>query len=73
MAITVQEARRKAGLTMAKMADKMGISRPTYAKIEHDMMSMTLEQFFQICRITETVPENFLPSAFTNVNIQVVE
>lgn len=73
MAITVREARQKAGLTMAKMADKMGISRPTYAKIEHDFMAMTLEQFFQVCRITDTVPENFLPLAFTNVNIQVVK
>lgn len=46
---TLAEARKRAGYTQQEMADKLGISRPTYAAIEADPSRATVLQAKTIC------------------------
>ena len=52
MMYTVKLARIAAGLKQVEMAEKMGISRDTYRKIEKDPEEATVAQAKQIAEIT---------------------
>ncbi len=51
MAQTLREAREEAGYTQEYMAKKLGVSRPTYAKIEGDPRRATIVQARSICKL----------------------
>lgn len=66
MMYTVKLARVAAGLTQVQMAEKMGVSRDTYRKIEKDQEEATVAQAKQISEITGIpVHEIFLCFAST--------
>lgn len=48
---TLREAREDAGYTQQYMADELGISRPTYMKIEEDPSNASVLQARRICEI----------------------
>lgn len=48
---TLREARENAGFTQQYMANELGISRPTYAKIEEDPTQASVLQARRICEI----------------------
>ena len=52
MKYSVKQARLLAGLTQIQMAEKMGVHRDTYRKIESYPESATIEQGKQISAIT---------------------
>lgn len=49
--MTIRDARRDLGLTQDDMAERLGITRPTYAKMEEDPGSLTIETARKVCRI----------------------
>lgn len=49
--LTISEIRKSAGLTQQDMADKLGISRQTYAKLENHPETATIMQAREICEI----------------------
>lgn len=51
MVQTLREAREEAGYTQKYMADKLGVSRQTYANIEDDPGRATVVQARSICRL----------------------
>ncbi|WP_125116465.1 helix-turn-helix transcriptional regulator [Agathobaculum sp. Marseille-P7918] len=53
MPYTVKQARVLRDFTQAEMAEKMGISRGTYRKIEDNPESATVKQAKQIADITQ--------------------
>lgn len=48
---TIREIRAQQGITQAEMAERLGISRPTYIKIENDPNAMTVNTARRICRL----------------------
>lgn len=48
---TLREARKQAGISMAEMAHELGVSRPTYSKIEKDPTVATVLQAKRICQL----------------------
>ena len=48
---TLRDAREKAGFTQQDMADRLGITRPTYASIEANPDKATVLQARRICQI----------------------
>ena len=48
---SLRQAREDAGLTQQQMATELGVSRPTYAKIEEDPASASVLQARRICEI----------------------
>ena len=48
---TIRDARKDLGLTQDDMADNLGITRQTYAKMENDPGSMTIESARRVCSI----------------------
>jgi len=48
---TLKSAREHAGFTQQYMADQLGVSRPTYAKIEDDPTAASVLQAKRICEI----------------------
>lgn len=68
MRFTIKQARSYAGLTQAEMAEKLGIHRSTYMKIENDPSIATLGQISRISEITGvTIDQIFLGYNSTNV------
>lgn len=68
MHFTVKQARTYAGLTQAEMADKLGVHRSTYMKIENDPTTATLGQINLISEVTGIpIEQFFLTSNSTNV------
>lgn len=51
MAQSLKEAREEAGYTLQEMADKLGVSRPTYTRIEAHPDKATIAQAKRICEI----------------------
>ncbi len=49
--MTLEQARKDAGLTQQNMADELGVSRPTYAKIEANPDTATVLQAKRICEV----------------------
>ena len=52
MQFTIKQARNHAGLTQADMAERLGVDRSTYIKIEKDPERVTLGQIRGIARET---------------------
>lgn len=48
---TLRKAREEAGYSQQEMADKLGISRPTYAGIEANPEKATVLQARRICHL----------------------
>lgn len=48
---TLREAREDAGYSQQEMADKLGVSRPTYAGIEANPDRATVLQARRICQL----------------------
>ena len=48
---TLREVRKEVGFTQQYMADELGISRPTYMKIEEDPSEASVLQAKRICEI----------------------
>lgn len=49
--MTLERARKNVGLTQQDMADELGVSRPTYAKIEANPDTATVLQAKRICEV----------------------
>lgn len=56
----VQGFRKRAGLTQAAMAEKLGITQQSYAQIESNLGSTSVERLYTILRLLD-VELNFLP------------
>ena len=68
MRFTIKQARSYAGFTQAEKAEKLGIHRSTYMKIENDPSIATLGQISRISEITGvTIDQIFLGYNSTNV------
>lgn len=52
MIFTIRQARAIAGLTQVQMAEKLGISRDAYRKIEINPECVTVKQAIEISNIT---------------------
>ena len=50
--ISMAAARTNAGLTQKEMADRMGISRETYIKLENGSQKIRASYFIAFCHIT---------------------
>ena len=48
---TLREAREEAGFTQQYMADELGVSRPTYIRIEENPANASVLQARHICEI----------------------
>ncbi len=57
----VQGFRKRAGLTQAAMAEKLGITQQSYAQIESNLSSTSVERLYTIMRLLN-VELSFLPS-----------
>lgn len=68
LTFTMQQARKYAGLTQSDVAEKLGIDRTTYIKIEKDAGRATWRQIMAFCEITKVPFDDlFLPKTSTNV------
>lgn len=56
----VQGFRKRAGLTQAAMAEKLGITQQSYAQIESNLGSTSVERLYTILRLLD-VELNFSP------------
>lgn len=52
MGYTLKQARQLSGLTQAEIAEKLNICRETYAKLEKNPRSVTIDQAIMISNIT---------------------
>lgn len=69
MRFTIKQARSYAGFTQAEMAEKLGIHRSTYMKIEKDPSIATLGQISRISEITGvTIDQIFL--GYSSINVE---
>jgi DNA-binding XRE family transcriptional regulator len=61
--LTPKSARQNAGLTQAQMADKMGICKQTYSKLENNPEFFTIRAALLFCNIVNLSIDdvNFLP------------
>lgn len=57
----VQGFRKQAGLTQAAMAEKLGITQQSYAQIESNLASTSVERLYTILRLLN-VELGFVPS-----------
>ena len=57
----VQGFRKRAGLTQAAMAEKLGITQQSYAQMESNLSSTSVERLYTILRLLN-VELSFLPS-----------
>ena len=48
---TLRSARERAGFTQQYMADQLGVTRPTYAKIEDNPTTASVLQAKRICEV----------------------
>jgi transcriptional regulator with XRE-family HTH domain len=56
----IKEARLRAGLTQARLADQLGVTDAVVAMWEHERRRPTIENLLQIARITFTDPATIL-------------
>ena len=69
MNYSVKQSRYIAGMTQMQMAEKMGVSRDTYRKIEANPDSATIAQGKKIAKITGIAFESiFLSSTLQKVD-----
>ena len=56
LAETLRKARLQAGRTHAEMARRLGVSRPTYTRLENGDQNATLRTLGQLCRALRCEP-----------------
>lgn len=56
------EARKRAGLTQAELAERAGLADRTYADIERGGVNMRLETLLRICQVLHITPDDILTS-----------
>lgn len=69
--LTLRKARENAGFTQQFMADELGVSRPTYAKIEEMPEIASVLQARRICEILSRSYESIFfgrGASFSNVD-----
>lgn len=50
LALTLRRLRQEASLTQTQMARRLGVSRPTYTRLENAGQNTTLKTLSQLCR-----------------------
>lgn len=60
MSITLKAARINAGLTQAEIAEKVGVSKPTYKKWEQGTSEPKVSQFKQLCDALRVAPDDII-------------
>ncbi len=56
----IREIRKKKGYKQAAIAEELGISQSTYAKIEKEQQKLSLETFLSISQILSVTPTDIL-------------
>lgn len=56
----IREIRNKKGYKQAAIAEELGISQSTYAKIEKGQQKLSLETFLSISQILSVTPTDIL-------------
>ena len=56
----IREIRKKKGYKHAGIAEELGISQSTYAKIEKEQQKLSLEIFLSISQILSVTPTDIL-------------
>ncbi|WP_314150065.1 helix-turn-helix transcriptional regulator [Capnocytophaga granulosa] len=56
----IREIRKKKGYKQAAIAEELGISQSTYAKIEKGQQKLSLETFLSISQILSVTPTDIL-------------
>lgn len=56
----IREIRKKKGYKQAGIAEELGISQSTYAKIEKEQQKLSLEIFLSISQILSVTPTDIL-------------
>lgn len=56
----IREIRKKKGYKQAAIAEELGISQSTYAKIEKGQQKLSLEIFLSISQILSVTPTDIL-------------
>lgn len=56
----IREIRKKKGYKQAALAEELGISQSTYAKIEKGQQKLSLETFLSISQILSVTPTDIL-------------
>lgn len=56
----IREIRKKKGYKQATIAEELGISQATYAKIEKGQQKLSLETFLSISQILSVTPTDIL-------------
>lgn len=56
----IREIRKKKGYKQAVIAEELGISQSTYAKIEKGQQKLSLETFLSISQILSVTPTDIL-------------
>lgn len=65
---SIADARAKLGITQADMAEELGITRQTYAKMEQNPESMTIREARLVCSILGKRFEEIFFGKMVNVN-----
>lgn len=60
MQITVKGARRVLGLSQAEVAESLGVSIPTYRRMENDPGCMSLDAAKKLVEILGVVPDDLV-------------
>ena len=60
MEIALKEYRKRAGISQARMAKKIGVCRETYIKYEADPDRMTVEHLKRFCEVLGVTVMEFL-------------
>jgi len=61
---TIQEARTELGITQSDMADELGLTRQTYAKLEQNPENLSIKDARLICSV---LGRKFSEIFFTNM------
>lgn len=66
----IRKFRTKSGLSQDNLAHRLGISQPTYGKIESDAKMPNFEEMLKISEILETNLKEFMPDGYNHLNIE---
>ena len=66
----IRRFRDKSGLSQDNVAFRLGISQPTYCKIESDAKTPNFGEMLKISEILETNLKEFMPDGHNHLNIE---
>ena len=58
----LRQARLAAGLTQARLAEKVGLEQSKIARIERGLRGISVGEFLAFCRFFKQPPQHFEPS-----------